>query len=94
MKKLPLCSPNAHLTIQAVGYAVLVRSASPVEQDLLALELEVHLSFPRRTGEPSPMRLVHHRHDPTPTTDRLVAMPVVLSTSSRWRGADTSSWVT
>ena len=35
-RKLPLCSPNAHLTMQAVGLAVLVRSASPVEQDLLA----------------------------------------------------------
>ena len=34
--KLPLCSFNAHLTIQAVGLAVLVRSARPVEQDLLA----------------------------------------------------------
>ena len=34
--KLPLCSSNAHLPIQAICLAVLVRSASPVGQDLLA----------------------------------------------------------
>ena len=32
------------------------------------------------------MRLVHHRDDPIPTTDRLMAMPDILPTSRRRRG--------
>ena len=59
--------------MQAICLAVLVRSSSSIEQDLLAWELEVHIPFPRRAGEPSPMRLAHQRDDLTPTTDRLKA---------------------
>ena len=79
--------------------AVLVPSGTPVEQNLLACELEVHLPFPRRAGEPSPIRLVNHITAMTPPLPRsdswpVMAMPVILSTFSRLRGADTSSWVT
>ena len=65
--------PNACLTVDAVGLALLIQSASPVKHDLLSRELEVHLPFPPWAKGPNPMRLVYHRDDPTPTTDRLVA---------------------
>ena len=72
-RKFPLCSTNSHLAVQTVGLAVLIRSACPVAQYLVAKKLEVHFPLPRRSRETRPVRLVHHRDDLTSTTNRLVS---------------------
>ena len=59
--------------VQAVGLAVLIRSARPVAQYLVAKKLEVHFPRPGRSRETRPVRLVHHRDDPTSTANRLVS---------------------
>ena len=71
--KYPLCSTNSHPAVQAVGLAVLIRSAWPVAPHLLAKKLDVHFPFPERSREARPVRIVHHRDDPTSTANRLVS---------------------
>ena len=69
----PLCSANSHPAMQAVGLAVLIRSADPVAQYLVAKMLEVHFPLPGRSRETRPVHLVHHRDEPTSTANRLVS---------------------
>ena len=64
-RRFPLCSTNSHPAVQAVGLAVLVRSARPVAQYLVAKNLEIHFPLPGRSRETRPVRLVHHRDDHT-----------------------------
>ena len=64
---------HSHPVIQTVGLAVLTRSAGPLAQYLVARELEVHFTLPGQSRETSPVRLVHHRDDPTLTSNRLVS---------------------
>ena len=71
--KFPLCSSNSHQAVQTVGSTVLIRSAGPVVQYLVARELEVHFPLPGRSRETRSVRLVHHRDDPASTTNRLVS---------------------
>ena len=56
--KLTLSCANAHPAVKAVGSAVLVRSASPITQNMGARELEVHFPLPGRFGESHSLRLV------------------------------------
>ena len=49
-RKLPLCRANRHPAVQAVGLAVLVRSAGPVAQTFVARKLKVHFPFPGWSG--------------------------------------------
>ena len=60
-RKFPLCSTNSHLAVQTVGLAVLIRSACPVAQYLVAKKLEVHFPLPRRS------RAVSYTHLTLPT---------------------------
>ena len=82
-RKFPLCSTNSHPAVQAVGLAVLVRSARPVAQYLVAKKLEVHFPLPGRSRETRPVRLVHHRDDPTSTANRLVSGDLLHFESSK-----------
>ena len=72
-RKFPLHSTNSHPAVQTVGLAVLIRSAGPVAQYLVARELEAHFLLPGRSRETRPVRLIHHRDDPTSTANRLVS---------------------
>ena len=72
-RKFPSCSKNSHPAVQAVGVAVLVRSAHPVARYLVAKTLEVHFPLPGRSRETRPVSLVHHRDDPTSTANRMVS---------------------
>ena len=72
-RKFSLCSTNSHSAVQAVGLAVLVRSAHPVAQYLVPKKLEVHFPLPGRSRETRPVRFVHHRDDPTSTVNRMVS---------------------
>ena len=72
-RKFPLCSINSQPAVQAVGLAVLIRSARPVAQYLVTKMLEVHFSLPGRSRKTRPVRLVHHRDDPISITNRLVS---------------------
>ena len=72
-RKFPLCSTNSHPAVQKDGLTVLIRSAGPAAQCLVARELGVHFPLPGRSRETRPVRLVHHRDDPTSTTNRLVS---------------------
>ena len=56
--KLTLCGTNAHPTVEAVGLAVMVRSFSPITQNVGAREFEVHFPLPGWFGESHSMRLV------------------------------------
>ena len=56
--ELTLCRPNPHPALEAVGLAVLVRSASPLTQNVGAGEGEVHFSLSGWFGESHLMRLV------------------------------------
>ena len=71
--KFPLCSTNSHSAVSTVGLAVLIRSAGPVAQYIVARELEVYFPLPGRSRETRPVRLVHHRDESIPTTKRLVS---------------------
>ena len=51
---------------------MLIRSAGPVAQYLVAETLEAHFQVPGRSRENRPARLVHH-DDPTSTANRLVS---------------------
>ena len=53
--------------------AVLVRDAGPVAQNIVARKLKVHFPFSGWTGEPYPVRLVHHRDDATWTSNRFLS---------------------
>ena len=53
--------------------AVLVTSARPVAQYIVAKKLKVHFPLPGRSRETRPVRLVHHRDDPNSTANRLVS---------------------
>ena len=53
--------------------AVLIRCAGPVAQYIVTKKLEVYFSLPGRSRETRPARLVHHRDDPTSTTNGLVS---------------------
>ena len=70
--KFPLCSTNSHSAVSTVGLAVLIRSAGPVAQYIVARELEVYFPLPGRSRETRPVRFVHHRYDPISTANRLV----------------------
>ena len=72
-RKLPSCSTNSHPAVQTAGLAVLVRSAGRVAQYIAARDLELHFPRPGRSREARPVRLVHHRDDPTSTANRLVS---------------------
>ena len=47
--------------------------ARPVAQYLVAKKLEVGFPLPGRSGRARPVRLGHHRDDPTSTANRLVS---------------------
>ena len=79
-RKFPLCSTNSHPAVQAVGLAVLIRSAGQVARYLVARGLEVHFQLPERSREVCLVRLVHHRDDAT--SPRTHWCPVIFSTSS------------
>ena len=51
---------------------MLIRSASPVAQYLAAEKLEVHFPLPGRSRATRPVRLVHHRDDPTSTANQVM----------------------
>ena len=53
--------------------AVLVKSARPVAQYLVAKKLEVHFLLSGQSKKTRPVRLVRHRDDPTSTANRLVS---------------------
>ena len=76
-RKFPLCSTSFHPTVQTAGLAVLIRSAGPVAQCLVVREREVHFPLSGRSREACPVRLVHHRDDPTSTANRLVSGDLV-----------------
>ena len=70
-RTFPLCSTNSHPAVQAIGLALLIRSARTVTQYLVAKKLEVHFPVPGRSRKTLPVRLGHHRDDPTSTAMRL-----------------------
>ena len=53
-----MCRPDPHSAVEAVGLAVLVRSAGPITQDVGAGEVEVHFPLPGRFKEVRLLRLV------------------------------------
>ena len=71
-RKFPLCSTSSNPAVRAVGVAVLVKSARPVAQYLVAKKLEVHFLLSGQSKKTRPVRLVRHRDDPTSTANRLV----------------------
>ena len=81
--KFPLCSTNSHPAAQAVCLAVLVRSAHPVAQYVVAKNLEVHFPLLGRSGKTRPVRLAHNRDDPTSTANRLVSRDLLHFESSK-----------
>ena len=68
-RKFPLCSTNSHPVVQAVSLAVLIPSASPVAQYLVAKKLEVHFPFPGRSRKTHPVLIVYHCDDPNSTAN-------------------------
>ena len=72
-RKVPLCSTNTHPAVRAVGVAVLVRTSHLVTQYLGPKKLKVHFPLQGRSRETRPVRLVHHRDNPTSTASRLVS---------------------
>ena len=52
---------------------MLIQSAGPVAQYLVARELEVHFPLPGRSRKTCPVRFVHHCDDSTSTANRLVS---------------------
>ena len=72
-RKFPLFTTNSYPAIRTVGLAVMIQSSCPMAQYHVVRELEVHSSLPGRSRETCPVRLVHHRHDPTSTANRLVS---------------------
>ena len=86
-RKFSLCSTTSRPAVQTVVLAVMIRSAGPVTQNLVAGELEVYFSLPGRSRKSRPVRNAHHINDPTSTANRLVSRK---STSACRRGR--ASW--
>ena len=71
--ELKLCRNHPRPAVKAVGFAVLVRGAGPMTQNVGAGEVKVHFPLPGRFGESHPVRLVWHRDGGTSSPDRLVS---------------------
>ena len=59
--EFPTGGADAHVAIEAIGLAVLIRGASPVLQDVVLRMLEIHFPFPGGMRETLPVGLVENR---------------------------------
>ena len=85
-RKFQLHSTNSHPVVQTFRLAVLIRSDGPVARYIVARELEVHFPLSGRSRETRPVRLVHHRDDPTSAANRFVSGDLFHSESLKRSG--------
>ena len=88
-RKFPLCSTNSRRAAQTIGLAVLIRSAGTVAQHIVG---ESWRSISRsHDGLEGPTQWVSYITAMTTPRPRTDWCRLIFSTSSRWRGVQTSS---